>query len=150
MKRKSAESLLLLTSSSCSRIPALVVFSLVREESLAYKQTIALPGNLLDIAFSASSDSVIFSIDNACPPFQRVVSSQKDELQQRNHICSIRHSDSKGLWEINYHDDLEEPSLGIINAIAKSEISTKVQGFSNDLLYNLESLRKKPGNDNTD
>ena len=58
---------------------------------------------------------------------------------------SIRYSDSKGLWEINYHDDLEEPSLGIINTIAKSEISTKVQGFSNDLLYNLESLRKKPG-----
>ena len=119
---------------------------------LEYQQTIVLSGNILDLVILPAQGSVIYSIDNTCAPFQRLPSKDKTAVEGRDHIGFLKLFESTGRWQHGVHDETNlGAAIKAINAVADSdkedELENETKRLGSDLFYNLESLRKKPGNE---
>lgn len=153
MKRRSSHSKSLYQGTDyCLSVPALCVFMISPDRVLRYHQAIVVPGNVLDVAVSPDYGDVLYSIDNTCPPFQKSPSEDNNVEGHQNHVGFLGFCESTGHWQDGVH---HERSMGeavkAINAFAENPEADGAEPVArrhgNDFFYNLESLRKKPGNE---
>jgi hypothetical protein len=128
----------LLTS---NRIPALLIFSLSTEGVVFHRQNIVLEGNLLDVA-TCDRNSIIYSMDNAHRPLTRAVT---DIDGTRPVIGTYGYGPD--------HWSREGPLVPTVDAINQWSLSQRDLSqagetkpvVSSELLYSIESLRKRAG-----
>lgn len=154
MKRKWTryDSRILYFAKHCPSVPALFVLSITTHEALEYRQTIRVTGNILDLTILPNDGSVIYSIDNTCSPFERTLLDHVIVGERRDHIGYLKFSDSTGRWQEGPCDQTQmSATIKAVNAVAGSEsiggAEDGMQKLGHDFLYSLESLRKKPGNE---
>ncbi|KAF4625905.1 hypothetical protein G7Y89_g12261 [Cudoniella acicularis] len=131
---------------TCEAVPALFVFSLTRENTLQYKQTLNLPGNALSVVTNlvASETAVplnklIVSIDNVFKPGS---TSEVRTLGDETATPLLSFHFGNGLWvpetvfEKSIAKDIENRQAGNVNIVALK-----------NLLYGIENLRKRDNED---
>ena len=143
-------------------VPALFFFQLGPTEVLTYLGVHAAPGNIIDAAVLPDTATVLYSMDTIHSPFSTTMAPGNTEAgeqgRSRSHnnnenlrpSISALHYDSKSASWREYSESLPALLLQNVESCARSRPfvtqTTTAKGKSlRELLYGLESLRKRTG-----
>ena len=129
-------------------IPALFIFSLGTNATISFKSCIPVEGNILDVVFIESQGSFLYSMDVVHAPLSKVAIQADRERK----LCK-----AVGLLEVETlgHDNCSGRNKQLIENMeecidSQSDIpqdGTAKGKSMKELLYNLESLRKRDPED---
>lgn len=131
---------------STPRLPCIIAFDLNKDGILAFSGTHSTGGNVIDMAVIANQHRIIYSMDCIHTPFSTIVANDNDAQDAAPVIGGISFSSET---------PLDEDFIAVMDVCAKaSTIPTPESAAKGktlrDLLYGLESLRKRGADGDTE
>lgn len=128
------------------RLPCIVVFDLSKNGVLAFSRSYITRGNVIDMAVIANQHRIIYSMDCIHTPFSTVVINDSDAQDAAPVIGGISFSSKT---------PVDEDLVAVMDVCAKQSTITTPESAAKgktlrDLLYGLESLRKRGADGDTD
>ena len=128
------------------RLPCIVAFDLSKDGVLAFSETYITKGNVIDMAVIANQHRIIYSMDCIHTPFSTVVINDSDAQEAAPVIGGISFSPRA---------PIDEDLIAIMDVCAKTSTITTPESAAKgktlrDLLYGLESLRKRGADGDTE
>jgi hypothetical protein len=127
-------------------VPALFLYRLRPNGTMTFEGSISLEGNVLDVVFLKERHSIIYSMDTIHKPMSTTVVACDQDQTVRPVIGVLRFNS-----DISSYEKILKPTgsfvaamYDVINDQTSGSQEAKVEGKSiRDLLYGLESLRKR-------
>ncbi len=130
------------------RVPGLFMFLVDSDANVSFKASVSLEGNVIDVMFIPQIESVVYSMDAMHQPFSTTTLANAEEQESRPSVGAVQAN--KLGWEKE-----SEATRGLVASMRKQLDNQpnalqdgKTKGGSvRELLYNLESLRKRSSED---
>lgn len=128
---------------SC-RVPGLFIFLVDTDAKVNFKASVPLESNVIDVVFIPQSESVLYSMDAVHQPFSTTTMASAEEQESRPSVGAVQAT--KLGWERKSEGTME------LVAVMKRQLENQPNcmhdgdmktGSVRELLYNLESLRKR-------
>ena len=134
-------------------MPALFIFRLDPDATLTFENVVPLDGNVLDVIFIRKASLIIYSMDILYKPFSTTVMANDDDLVVRPAIGVLQYRFDKASYERLFMPGADLCSTmqrAIKNRPFVQEKSNAKGRSIGDLLYGLESLRKRASEEDYD
>ena len=139
------------SAKSC-RVPALFTFTLEAKQ-MRFNASIHTESNVIDLTVLRNQSSVIYSMDNAHQAFSTDLSADNGGQSPRNLLGSLSYCTDAKTWKEN--QVLQANLIAATRECADNHLHVPQAGAAKgkslvELLYGLESLRKRGSENETD
>lgn len=135
------------------RVPALFIFTLGVNVQMKFNASIHTQGNVIALTVLRNQSSVVYSMDTLHQSFSTDASADTGEQRSRSLVGSLTYRMDTETWEEN--QTLQANLVAATRECADSHASIPQAGTAKgkpltELLYGLESLRKRGSEKETD
>ena len=131
------------TKSACS-VPALFIFSMDIDGMLNHEETVCVEGNVLDVVFIKNPEFVLYTMDAVHQSFSTATAGISQRENPRPWVGVLNWTNSG--WKKNAGPNgelLANMQVCLEDQPRNLDFGTAKRRSMRELLYNLESLRKK-------